>query len=320
MKRLFVTLGLLLLTAAPAPAQFYGSGFGGGFAYRGHHTFLRGRFGFTYYSGFYAAPIVPFYFGPPAFGVGPGFGNPFFLPPAGFDGNVLPAANLVPPPPVVNRNPNLEKPLVKAGDFLVITPKSAGQRAQGPGTISPMVDRVAAPPERPQPPRFLFDPFADRKTIGPTEFVEADAALEAGRQVKQAREAFARGEYGEAVEHLDRANRVTATGDAWFLKGQAQFAAGQYADAVTSIQAGLKLDSAWPTSGFNPRQLTGADRFAAQVADLKAALAGRPNETTLQFLLAYQLWLGGDRDEAKKLFRQLKERLKDTSTIELFLK
>src|SRR5438093_354088 len=60
---------------------------------------------------------------------------------------------------------------------------------------------------------------------------EADPAAEAARLVRRAREAFAAEQYGRAVERLDAA--IAARPDdplPYFLKAQAQFAAGQYAD------------------------------------------------------------------------------------------
>jgi hypothetical protein len=317
---------LVLLGAAPASAQFvYGPGFGGGFSYRGHHGAMRGSFGFsTYYRGFFAGPIVTYSFGPPivAFGAGPGFGNPFFLPPPIFDTNVVPVANNLPgpPPPAPIRNPNNAAPAItRSGGFLIITPRSADARAEAPGTISPKVDRVASPPAK--PPVLRFDPLAAEKAIGKTEIADVDPAAEAARQIKLAREAFALGEYGEAIERFDRAIKTNASGvEVLFLRAQAQFAAGDYAAAVASIQIGLKVNPEWPAARFLPAEMSGRARFDMQLAELKNAFAAQTNEASLQFLLAYQLWFSGERAEATKLFRKLRDQLKDASVIEPFLK
>ena len=333
MTRSLAAFALLFAGTSPVSAQFYyGPGFGGGFTYRSSYGFsARGPgFHFSAYSrSFYSGPLVPYYYGwapPTVGGWGPGYGNPFFLPPPGFDPAVVPVANVVPanPFPVPIRNANAVLPVgARPGEFLVITPKGTSTRSGSEGTISPMVDRVAPPPERPVPPAFRFDPLADRRVLGKTDVPERDPAAEAVRQVKQAREAFAIQEYGDAVEHLDRALRSKPDdAPALFLKGQAQFAAGQYAESVVNIQAGLKLAPNWPESDFKPKHLYGRlpVQFDVHVAELRKAVAANPNEVPLQFLLAYQLWFGGDRAEAKQIFRALEARLKDISAVEPFLK
>jgi tetratricopeptide (TPR) repeat protein len=233
---------------------------------------------------------------------------------------VIPIVNTVPanPNPPTNRDSNnVLPPGSKPGDFLVITPRNADARPK----VAPVVERVA-PPERAPPPK-LRDPLEDRRAIGQTDMPDLQPAAEAARQVRLAREAFARGDYGEAGEHLDRA--LTARPDdapAMFLKSQARFAAGQYAEAIVGIEKGLKLAPDWPGSDFNSKELYGRqpERFERQLADLRKALAAQPNEASLQFLLAYQLWFGGDRPEATNLFRLLADRLKDASAVELFLR
>ena len=340
MKRLLALAIVAFLGQSNAAfAQYhhhhYGPGFGGGFGYQSGYQFSFNGPGYrfssySYSRGFYAAPIVPFSYsygwvpaaGP---GFGPGFGNPFFLPPPPFAGPILPVANNVPAnpdaAPLRNRNDGAPALAVK-GEFLVISPKGTSTTRVGEGgTISPVVDRVAAPPDR-LPPAFRFDPFADRRALGERDLPKLDPAAEAADQVKRARESFAVEEYGRAVEHLDRALRAQPDDvRATFLKGQGQFAAGQYTEAVATIQAGIQATPNWAANGFQVKGLYAKpEQFEAQLADLRKATAANPTQPSLQFLLAYQLWFSGERPEATKLFQDLARRLKDPSAVEPFLR
>ena len=98
---------------------------------------------------------------------------------------------------------------------------------------------------------------------------------------------------------------------AYFLHGQARFAAGQYAEAAARIRDGLARDAKWPQSAFDPTELYGErpERFFAHRTALKKALAENPGQVTLEFLLGYQLWFSGEKAEADKLFRAAEKRL-----------
>ena len=328
MNRMFA-IAVLFLAAGPASAQHHhGPGLSGGFTYRSQYQYQFSSSGpgyrFSSYScGFYAAPIVPLYYSygwVPSYGpgYGPGFGNPFFLPQPPFAGPILPIANNVPVNPEAN---GVVPALAVKGEFLVITPKGSSTKRGGEGgTISPMVDRVATP-ERSVPPVFRFDPFADRRVLGQTDRAEPDPKAEALRQVNRAREALKLEEYGQAVEHLDRALRAQPDdATAVFMKGQAQFAAGQFVEAVATIRDGIERSPNWPARDFKPKELFGKpERFEAQLTDLRKALAANPTQPALQFLLAHQLWFTGERVDAIKLFRDLATRLNDPRAIEPFL-
>ncbi len=338
MRRFLGAFALLMLVAAPAAAQhhhgFHHGGFGfgyrggfgfssgfGGLGYRSSFGFAAGGPGFhfsaysrSFYSPYYSYGFVPVGgFGNPfAFG----FGNPFFVPQAAF---VLPAPPVVIVLPVANNAPADGEPAanalpatVRRREYLVITPKTA--------KATPKVDRVAPLPPRTVPVAFRFD-MEKTGLPGATERPEIDPAAEAARLTSLARAAFRAEDYGEAVEHLDRALAARPSAETHFLKGQALFASGQYADAVASICSGLRLAPQWPAALVNPRSLYGTpDRFERHLGELREALRAKPNEASLQFLLAYQLWFGGYRDESRGLFRELNERLKDSSAIEGFLK
>lgn len=292
MLRILLVLGFRFLFASPASAQFvYGPGIGGGFAYRsGFHFSVNGpgvRFS-AYSRSYYSAPFYG-YAWVPAYGAGygPGFGNPFFLPPPPI---------VVGPPLIIqvgNREPVPAQADVVKGDYVVIAPRKRDE-----------VDRVAVPEK---PPAVRFDPFAIPRPIGLTE-----PAADPDRLMKAARESLAAGEYGTAIEHLDRV--IAAKPDdaiATFLKSQAQFAAGQYAEAVTTIRAGMKRHPGWPSIEMKP---------PTSLAELKRSLDANPDSTALQFLYAHQLWFGGDRDAARPIFERLAKRLKDEDAVAPFLK
>jgi Flp pilus assembly protein TadD len=153
------------------------------------------------------------------------------------------------------------------------------------------------------------------------EVPEADPKKEAARLAKLGRDSFAAGDYGRAAEHFDRA-ATADPGDATlsFLRAQAKFAAGQFAEAVASIRRGLALDPKWPGRAFDPKELYGdkPEKFALHLLALKKALAENPNQATLEFLLGYELWFAGDKPGAEKLFRAAAKRLPAPGPIALF--
>ncbi len=354
MKRFIVVvcavLGLSEL--APAQAQFacgplygprygysYSSGYsysyrsGFGFSAGGSHLRVNGFYsGFVSRSAFYApllvpvapfgpfgpvgfspvpfAPVVPFGFGPGVNGFGVGFGPPVIIAPpiiiGGNFGNPDALAGNVPP-----RNDAVVFPRgAKETDFLVIAPKKA--------TTVPEITRVAARP--PAPVVGAFDPFKPAVKVV-AEVPEADPKKEAARQMKLALASFATGDYGRAAEHFERATTADPT-DArtYFLHAQARFAAGQYAEAVARVREGLARDAKWPAAAFDPAEPYDgrADRYAAHLDALKKAVADNPDQAALEFLLGYQLWFGGEKAGAEKLFRAAEKRLAAPGPIALF--
>ena len=298
MFRTALALGTMLLVAAPATAQYIG----GGFAQRSSFGFsVRGpgfRFSSFSRSYFYSAPAFGFgwmpAFGP---GYGPGFGNPLFLPPP----PIVVGPAFVPPPPIANDVPYEIPPEVVKADFRVIMPRKKNEVP-------------IAPIEKPMA---RFDPFAKDKPVGLTE-----PALDVNQQMKLARDALAAGEYGAASEHLDRVLQARPEDlSALFLKSQAQFAAGQYSEAVATIRAGVKADAKWPRIDIQPRNLFGKEeRFDGLFGDLKRSRDANPDSLALQFLVAHQHWFAGDRDAAKAAFARLADRLNDPDAVKPFLK
>ncbi len=150
----------------------------------------------------------------------------------------------------------------------------------------------------------------------------ANPVLEAARQVQLAQTAFAADEYGRAIERLTEAIKARPTEPlSHFLLAQVRIARGEYAEAMMALRDGLKLTPEWPASAFTPKPLYAGKpaKFDDHLRELRAAVAERPDDATLQFLLAHELWFTGGRDEATKLFRRLLPQVKEKSLVESYL-
>jgi hypothetical protein len=306
---------LALADLTPAKAQ--------GFVPPGYYRFPGGFGGGP---GFRVAGFASGYYGRTVW-VAPGWGPAFnpFLPPVVVAHQVI----VVPPPVVVgggmieDDTPNNVVPaLARRNDYIVISPRKnvAPAMAAEERTI-PHIDRIVMP--KLDRPVFGFDAFARSGELNKAAKPEAPPADPAAEAVRQAREAFAAEQYGRAVERFDAAIAVRPADPLpYFLKAQSQFAAGQYADAVASIREGMKRAPDWPASDFKPAELYGAnpERFTAHVGELRRAVRDSPTEPALEFLLGYELWFGGERAEAVRLFRSAAKRGKDGAIVERFLR
>jgi thioredoxin-like negative regulator of GroEL len=140
--------------------------------------------------------------------------------------------------------------------------------------------------------------------------------------VRAGRRAFAAGESGRAAE-IFRLAIATAPeiGSAYFLLAQAQLALGKYHDAVASIHQGLAKQPDWPTAGPPLSELYAGDAgaLAEHERQLDEAAAARPDDPALDFLRAYVRWFDGRRDEARALFRQVRERVTRQEAVDRFL-
>jgi tetratricopeptide (TPR) repeat protein len=225
------------------------------------------------------------------------------------DGAALPVRNAA-PEAVVFAPARPARPLppapqapLRSGEFLVIEPKkkvAPAAPAEAPAAVAAANDNDRVVPVA--RPVFAFDPFAPAWVVE-AEKREADPKKEVARLLKLGREAFAAGEYGRAAEAFERAAAVgPGAAEPRFLKAQAAFAAGTYADAVAAIRAGLLLEPHWPERAFDPKEPYGANAaaFARHLAELRKAVAANPDEPTLAFLLGYQLWFIGEKAEAKR--------------------
>lgn len=284
-RTVLAAVAALALTATPAKAQFLP-----------HPGQRRPPIGFV------VGPTVPF--------VGFGFGNYPRPVPLGWD--LFPPPVVVGPPVivvggVVEDDPNPVVPAAaKRPDMIVIGPrKNADPFPPNQERTVPHLDRIV----KPNPPGAGpgFEGFARSSELVKPKAAPAKAPPDpAAEAVRQAREAFAAEQYGRAAERLDAATAAKpAEALPYFLKAQAQFAAGQYADAAAAIRTGMGRAPDWPTGGFKPAELYGAnpERFAAHLAELRKAVVDNPAEPALAFLLGYELWFAGERAEAAKQFR-----------------
>ena len=149
------------------------------------------------------------------------------------------------------------------------------------------------PPELPPPPGPLPDP--------------RDESL---RLVELGAGAFQAGAYGLAAQRFRQAIKVNpALPPAYFLLAQAEFALGNYRDAVETIHAGMKIDKQWPRTVYQPRLelYKGRDaEYGDHMKHLTDAAAATPNNATLLFLVAHQLWFDGQRKDALALFQRVR--------------
>lgn len=270
--------------------------------------------------GFVVGPAVPFA------GVGFGYyprpvplGWGLFPPPV----VVVPQVIVVPPPVIVVGGVGEEEPAnpvvpaaAKRPDLIVIAPRrNADPFPPNPERTVPHLDRIVKPNAPPG-----FDGFARSGEVNKAKPAAEKPAEPTAEAVLRA---FAAEQYGRAAELLDAAIRAQPGGAAlYFLKAQAQFAAGQYGDAVASIREGMRRDAAWPAGGIKPAELYGKnpERFAAHLAELRKAVRDNPAEPALAFLLGYELWFAGERAEAVKLFRAAAKAGRDGPLAERFLR
>jgi tetratricopeptide (TPR) repeat protein len=159
-----------------------------------------------------------------------------------------------------------------------------------PGDL-PEKPAVKGPPELPPPPGPLPDPRDESLRL-----------LELGTG------AFQAGAYGLAGQRFRQATQVNpALSPAYFLLAQAEVALGKYRDAVDTIHAGMKIDKQWPRTVYQPRVelYKGRDaEYGEHMKHLTDAAAANPNNATLLFLVAHQLWFDGQRKDALALLQR----------------
>lgn len=296
----------------------YGPGFG--FNYRGRNLAFSGFVGAPVY-GYGFRPIMPYY-------------------PYGYGYPVMSSVTYIysPPPPIVMMPPiviNNNQTVVVGGGggagvdveddgrFLKIIPRQKKPAEEAPAERPPM--RPAEPKERPAPKK---EPAAVDKPKKPEP--KPDIARparkpkdEAVRLVALGKEAFATGQHGLAERRFQKAIELAADQPmSHFLLAQAQFARGKYREAVESIQAGMRRDPDWPGARFDPRDLYGDDPedFQEHLKLLEDTLARFPNDPSLLFLQAHQLWFTDKRDEARMLFQRAARVAPDRTFIDRFLK
>jgi hypothetical protein len=99
-------------------------------------------------------------------------------------------------------------------------------------------------------------------------------------------------------------------------------ALGKYQEAMAAIEAGMKLQHDWPRAHFNPRRdfyRDLEDEWLDHMKLLQAVQAKHPEQPAYVFLVAYQCWFDGDRDEASRVFREVRPRLANPALADAFL-
>jgi tetratricopeptide (TPR) repeat protein len=187
-------------------------------------------------------------------------------------------------------------------------PPAQKRAAEKPAAEKPAPEvadlRVPPPPERPRPKKEHADEYSRLLDLGMT--------------------AFKAQEYGMAARHFQQAIATQPrTGRTYFLLAQAEFALGKYKAAAASIEAGLVRQPDWPAQAFQPRaDLYPRDDndFMTQVKRLEEAVTGQPKHGPYLFLLAYQLWFDGRRQEAGPIFQRARAVAIDPIPIDAFLR
>jgi hypothetical protein len=192
-----------------------------------------------------------------------------------------------------------------------------------PPVSVPRFQPADLPPAAPPAPANARNAVPDRAKPPAPEKDELVQRAEMQRHLRSGNDAMAAGDYAAAAKRYEQAVSAAALEAAgYFHLAQAQIALGKFAAAGVSIQRGMRLHPKWPESGFQPRALyrdrgNDYDQHLGQLAD---AVAKNRNDDALLFLLGYQLWFDGQRDDARKLFERAAALAFDTTFVDRFLK
>lgn len=225
---------------------------------------------------------------------GPVFWQPYFIPPVVYQSFSL----QVMPAPVVGA-PN---------DLLInLLARQAAQQAQGQDPAEAgNNDRQVVKPIRPAKARDALDMRAEMQKL-----------------VRKGNDAFATGDYKQALNLYQQAVAAAPLEPApYFHLAQAHFALGRFIEAGVAIERGMRLHPQWPSAAFQPRAMyrDHAGDYERHLGALAEEVGRNINDESLLFLLAYQLWFDGRREEAVALFRRAAALAHDTTLIERFLK
>lgn len=176
------------------------------------------------------------------------------------------------------------------------------------------------PPPAVNPPPANNPPPKPAQPALPPDDLKPKADMQ--RLIRGGNDFFADGKYAQALSQYERA--VTAAPLeplAYFHQAQADLALGKYGQAVIAIQRGLRLHPHWHTADFQPRALyrERSGEFQQHLANLADLTGKNPNDESLLFLLGYQLWFDGKRDEAVVLLRKAATLAVDPTVINRFL-
>jgi hypothetical protein len=178
------------------------------------------------------------------------------------------------------------------------------------------------PSVRPGDPGQEIKPLPNEKPIKQQPSPPQLPRDELGLLEQGARE-FQAGDFGLAAQRFRKALDLgPKQARVYFLLAQAEFATGNYRDAVATIQAGMAIDKQWPRMAIKPS----LDLYQGRQADydnhlqrLTESAAGQPNHPALLFLLAHQLWFEGRRADALALFQRARPLTANAAFIDIFL-
>ncbi len=197
--------------------------------------------------------------------------------------------------------------------------------AEKPPPPPPRKEEPKEPPKKEAPPPPPRKPAPKEGELGlPRPPALPDDPREAHAQlVALGEESFKDLEYGRAVQRFRQAiRRLPDEPMPYFLLAQALVAQGKYHEAYDSLLAGLRLRPDWPRSDFRPLELYGeaVGEYADHFAKLEQTLRRHPDDPVLLFLVGYQLWFDGRKEEAGPLFRRALPRTANRDAIERFLR
>jgi cytochrome c-type biogenesis protein CcmH/NrfG len=309
--RTVAAAALVLALSAPASAQCFAPGFGWGFGFGGPRAYLN----------VWGGPVLP----PPVWGFGYGYSysavyvNPWVVAPP-----VMPVP-LAPVPPGVFTIAD-DPPASGGVDLVALRQKLAREREDEITAEQRARAKVNAAVKNGE--LVVFEPgkpLAKRVEVPPAKVPDAPPVVAAKppgvNHMQRGQAAFDAGELGRATEQFAAAVAADPKlGEAHFNLAQVRLARGQYAEAVDAIRTGMKNVPNWPEQKFRASDLylTQPKRLAADVADLKAAMAAAPTDSTLSFLYAHHLWFSGEREKAGELFAKLNDKVKEKELVEPF--
>jgi Tetratricopeptide repeat len=313
MKGMRWSLGLLGLICATVPASAQGYFFanpngydygfpGSTFTYtqRRHHSSLSISFGLPGFGPIFPGLLVPVVYGPV---VNQQVTVVTYRPP--------------PPPPLV-----VGAPFVFDDLTLAILPRREPEIPLNPRPLPPkkLMQPEPAPAPRQEQPK---PPPPKPPDIPRVPHPNPEPGAESARLIHLGKEAFADTDYGLAAQRFRQATVVLPNdSQSQFLLAQALFALGKFQDAVDAIDLGMAIEPNWPALNFRPLELYGTHVafYPDHLGRLEDVAKRFPNDPVVLFLLGYELWFDGRKDEARDQFRAALPAGADPIVIDRFLR
>lgn len=116
---------------------------------------------------------------------------------------------------------------------------------------------------------------------------------------------FSQGNYLDAQLRYRKAIKSAPDfAEAYFRRGQAMIALGQYDSAADAFKQGLRLKPTWPIEGFRLADLYGENLQSMDdhLQALQEEVDKQPLNPDLEFLVAWQLYFGGQREASQEHF------------------